>query len=199
MTGTPIPSWPPATPRPARRWPCGAALVLAAWAVAGVCRAAAPDLTTLSLEELMDVELPPLAATARFQVSATAVDSCVVTATDLTFGNYDALQPTPTDAESAVTVTCTLDSGYIVGLDAGVGIGATITTRKLSGADGTLDYSLYRDPGRALAWGHTAGADTLSGVGTGVPASHPVYGRIPPGQAVRRGMYVDIVTVSVNY
>jgi spore coat protein U-like protein len=199
MPPTPRPFLPHTSPAAARRARVAVAFALAAWAVAGTCRAATPDLTELSLEELMDVELPPLATTARFKVSATAVDSCVVSATDLSFGTYDPLRPTATEASSEVTVTCTVDSGYTVGLDAGLGAGATVTLRRLTGADATLDYSLYRDAGRALVWGNTAGSDTVAGTGTGTPAIHTVYGRIPPGQAVRRGMYVDIITVSVDY
>lgn len=175
------------------------AAVLALWAAAAACRAEAPDLTSMSLEELMQVQLPPVSAKARFQVSATAVDSCLVNASDLVFGNYDPLQQTPVDANSTLTVTCTVDSGYSVGLDAGAGSGATVTARKLSGAGGVLDYGLYRDAARALVWGNTAGSDTVSGIGTGAAASLQVYGRIPAGQAVKRGTYTDVITVTVDY
>lgn len=157
------------------------------------------DLTGLSLEALMEIELPASGPSAQFQVSATAVDSCDVTATDLSFGTYDPLNPSPTDADSVVTVTCTVDTGYVIGLDAGVGNGASTDTRKLSNGNQAIDYSLYRDSGRKLVWGNTGDADTAAGMGTGMPVETPVYGRIPPGQTVKRGVYIDTVTVSVMF
>lgn len=157
------------------------------------------ELTGLSLEALMEMELPASGPSARFQVSATAVDSCDVTVTDLSFGSYDPLNPSPTDADSVVNVTCTVDTGYVIGLDAGTGLGATVDTRKLSNGNQVIDYSLYRDSGRTLVWGNTSDADTATGVGTGMPKETRVYGRIPPRQTVKRGVYIDIVTVSVMF
>jgi len=161
--------------------------------------ASAPDLTELSLEELMSVELPPLSSSAQFQVSATAVESCKVFAADLAFGNYDPLLAVPTDGASTVTVTCTVDTGYLIGLDRGLGSGATIATRKMTSDGNVLGYSLYRDAARTRVWGETAGMDAVAGTGTGAPAEYQVYGRIPARQSVRRGTYIDTITVSVTY
>lgn len=174
------------------------ALLIGLVTVAG--GATAPqDLTSLSLEQLMEIELPANAPSARFQVSATAVDSCEVNATDLSFGTYDPLNPSPTDASSVVTVTCTVDSGYAIGLDAGIGSGATITTRRLMNGSSQLNYSLYRDGSHNLIWGNTGEDDIVTGVGTGAPNEFSVYGRIPPRQTVRRGVYNDTVTVWVSF
>lgn len=153
----------------------------------------------MSLEELMNIELPASAPTARFQVSATAVDSCDVSATDLSFGTYDPLDPTPTDAISVVTVTCTVDSGYAIGLDAGIGSGATTTTRRLTNGSSLLDYSLYRDGARNQVWGNAGEDEVVTGIGTGAPTEYPVYGRIQPRQAVKRGVYSDTVTVWISF
>lgn len=161
--------------------------------------AASQDLTELSLEQLMDMELPASAPSTRFQVSATAVNSCNLSATDLTFGNYDPLKVTSTDASSVVTVTCTPGSGYIIGLDTGTGQGATVEMRRMSNGNSLLDYSLYRDTARNLVWGNSPGSDTVAGIGTGTPIDYPAYGRIPQGQAVQRGVYTDTVTVWVTF
>jgi len=174
------------------------ALVLATLPAAGADMTP-QDLTSMSLEQLMNIELPANAPSARFQVSATAVDSCEVTASDLSFGTYDPLNPSPTDANSVVTITCTVDSGYAIGLDAGIGSGATVTTRRLSNGGSTLKYSLYRDNARNLVWGNSGEAEIVTGVGTGAPAEYQVYGRIPPRQSVRRGTYNDTVTVWVSF
>jgi spore coat protein U-like protein len=160
---------------------------------------AAADLTELSLQELMNVEVSSALPSARFQVSATAVDSCVVATGDHAFGNYDPLAAAPTDAMSTVTVTCTPDVLYNIGLDSGTGFGATTTNRKMTKGAESLNYSLYRDAARLLVWGNTVGSDTIAGFGTGIAVAHPVYSRIPAKQAVRRGAYVDTITVTLTY
>jgi spore coat protein U-like protein len=163
------------------------------------CRAAAADLTELSLQDLMNVEVSSASSSARFQVSATAVDSCIMAANDHAFGNYDPLATAPTDANSAITVTCTLDILYNIGLDGGTGVGGTIAMRKMMRGAEALNYSLYRDAARLLVWGNSVGADTVAGFGTGIPVAHAVYSRIPAKQAVHRGAYVDTITVTLTY
>jgi spore coat protein U-like protein len=180
------------------RYLCSALLLQLLSAAEG-WTASPQELTALSLEALMEMDLPAGGPSARFQVSATAVDSCDVTASDLAFGTYDPLNPTPTDADSRVTVTCTVDTGYAIGLDAGIGSGATVATRKLSNDSDVIDYSLYRDSGRSLVWGYNSESDTATGVGTGMPAETPIYGRIPPKQPVKRGVYTDTVTVWIIF
>jgi spore coat protein U-like protein len=168
--------------------------------LAGPCLSnAGPDLTELSLEQLMQVELPPLAATAQFRVSATAVESCTVTVTDLAFGSYDMLDPAPTDAVAAIRVACTIDAVYHVGLNAGAGAGATVSQRSMQREGQALRYGLFSDPGRRVIWGNTVGVDALAGVGTGMATEHAIYGRIAPRQPIRSGHYADTVTATLFY
>jgi spore coat protein U-like protein len=157
------------------------------------------DVTELSLEQLMQVELPALNTTARFTVSATAIDSCTVSAAPLSFGSYDALRQAPTDATSSIQVTCTVGTTYQVALDAGLGNGATVQSRAMQRGGQLLRYTLFRDPTRALVWGETPNRDTLAGVGSGMPVEHVVYGRIAPRQPVPGGTYLDTVTATVLY
>lgn len=169
------------------------------FAAVQVCYSATPDLTELSLEALMNVELPPLSSTAVFVVSATAVDSCVVNANALAFGTYDPLMSVATDGVSDITVTCTADVIYDVGLNAGTGAGATTNTRRMTRDDQTLAYSLYRDGARSLTWGDRVGTDSVAGVGTGLPVNHKMYGRVPARQPVRSGFYSDVVTATIYF
>lgn len=175
----------------ARRLPAALALAVCAG------RAAAADLTDLSLQELMNVEAA--GPSSQFMVSAVAVESCTVSATNHQFGNYDPLRALPTDNTSTVTVMCTIDSTYEVGLNAGMGPGATVAARRMTADAHVLSYSLYRDPGHTQVWGNTSGSDTVPGVGTGSATEHPLYGRIPARQPVRAGAYTDIITVTVSY
>jgi len=185
--------------RNARALACVFLSVVFAAASAPALAASAPDLTGLSLEELMSVELPPLSSSTQFQVSAIAVESCKIVASDLAFGNYDPLLAVPTDGASTVMVTCTLDTGYLIGLNRGIGAGATVAARKLTSNGDLLNYSLYQDAARSRVWGETAGTDTVAGIGTGAPVEYQVYGRIPARQSVKRGTYIDTITVSVTF
>lgn len=161
---------------------------------------AAVDVTELSLEQLMKVELPALSTTARFTVSATAIDSCTISAAPLAFGTYDALRQAPTDATSSIKVICTVGTAYQVALDSGLGSGATVQSRAMQrNGQALLRYTLFRDPTRALVWGQTANQDTVGGVGTGMPVEHMVHGRIAPRQTLPSGTYVDTVTATVLY
>jgi len=137
--------------------------------------------------------------TSSFSVTATVLTTCSVSSTDLGFGNYDALAAQALDTTSTVSVQCTLSTGYSVGLNAGIGSGATVTTRKMTSTDSaTLDYSLYQDNGRSVVWGES-GAAAVTGTGTGAQVDHTVYGRIPTGQYVSPDTYSDTITVTVTF
>lgn len=137
--------------------------------------------------------------TTTFTVTATVVATCSVSATNLSFGNYDPVSVSDLDATNTVTVTCTDGTSYDIGLDAGIGSGATVGTRKLTNAGNTLDYTLYQDAPRTTVWGETVSTDTLSATASALPANHTVYGRIDSGQNVPTGLYSDTITVTVTY
>lgn len=134
-----------------------------------------------------------------FQVSATVLASCSVSATDLAFGDYDPLSGTPLDATSTVTVNCTTGTPYKIQLSAGIGSGATTTVRKMTNGADTLNYGLYQESSHTTNWGDTTDTDTVNATASTAPADHIVYGRIPINQNVPANTYTDTVTVTVNY
>lgn len=138
-------------------------------------------------------------ATTTFAVNATVLKTCAVTALPLAFGNYDPTAASPADATTTVTVTCTNATTYNIGLNAGAGSGATVTSRLMTLGGNTLSYSLYQDNTRVTLWGNTVGVDTVSGVASGLPIGHTVYGRVPQFQSVPIGTYTDTITVTVTY
>ena len=139
-------------------------------------------------------------ATTTFQVTATVISVCTVSATDLAFGNYDASAGTPNDNTSTVSVTCSNGSPYTVALDAGTGTGATVAVRRMSNGGNTLDYSMYTTAGRTTVWGDgTGGTSMQANTGSGASQSYTVYGRIPTTQFVTAGSYADTVTATVTY
>jgi len=137
--------------------------------------------------------------TTTFAVSANIPVSCTVSAVPLTFGNYTGLVLPVT---TTVSATCTNGHAYNIGLDAGIGSGATVAIRKMTGggaSSSTLNYSLYQDSGHTTVWGNTPGTNTVSSTGTGVQQNFTVYGQIPAGQTSVAGNYVDTITVTVNF
>lgn len=133
-------------------------------------------------------------------VSATVVEACVVTATNLVFGLYDPTTSTPVDAVSAITVTCTPGTVFSVGLNAGTTPGATITNRQMASGSERLGYGLFQDAARSVNWGNTPGTDTPApGTAVLTPTVLTVYGRVPAQQAVAVGDYTDTVTITVSY
>ena len=139
-------------------------------------------------------------ATTTFKVTATVASSCKVTATDLDFGAYDPLAAA-LDGTSTITATCTAQTPYTIGLDAGLKAGGT-TTRRMTGDDTAttlLSYELYSDTNRTAIWGAGGTTTVAQSALTGGALNYTVYGRIPASQYVPAAYYTDTVTVTVTY
>lgn len=138
-------------------------------------------------------------STGSFNVSMTIQSSCtLVSASAIAFGTYGTLG-TNTDATGTLDVQCTANSPYTVALDAGLGSGATTTTRKLTSGSSTINYVLYRDSARTLTWGNTQGTDTVAGTGSGASQTFTVYGRVPSQTTPAAGTYGDTINVTITY
>lgn len=134
-----------------------------------------------------------------FTVQITIAASCTISsASTLNFGNQGVLTAN-VDQTSTVQVQCTNTTPYNIGLNAGLGSGATVTNRKLTNGANTINYSLYSDSGRTTNWGNTVGTDTVASTGTGVAQSFTVYGRVPVQLTPTPGIYTDTVTVTLTY
>jgi spore coat protein U-like protein len=91
-------------------------------------------------------------------------------------------------------------TSYSLGLNAGVGAGATVTTREMTGpASVPLSYQIFQDSARTTNWGNTVGTDTVAGTGDGSAQTIYIYPQAPGGQNVAPGTYNDTITVTVNY
>jgi spore coat protein U-like protein len=138
-------------------------------------------------------------ATSTFQVRATITATCtILTSSDLDFGSLGVLT-TNADQSSSIQVQCTNTTPYNIGLDAGAGTGATVTTRKLSNGGAVINYSLYTDAARTTVWGNTIGTDTVAAAGNGGSQNYTVFGRIPAQSTPAPGTYTDTITVTVTY
>lgn len=134
-----------------------------------------------------------------FQVKVQILSACSVdTPSTLDFGQQTSLALN-TDNTTGVTVTCSLTTPYTVSLDAGVNGGGTVTTRKMKGVNGgTVSYGLYSDATRLTTWGNVS-TNWVTGIGTSLPITHTVYGRIPTQTTPAPDTFTDTIQVTVSY
>lgn len=160
-------------------------------------------LLALALAAAVAPDADAASATGNFQVSATVVSACSVSATTLNFGS--AIDPTaaalPLDASTTMTVLCTATTPYSVALNAGANAGgaSNFTARQIKNGTHTLGYQLYLDGTRATVWGDGTASSTLPGVGIGSNQTLTIYGRLPSLTGAAPGTYTDTVTVTISY
>jgi spore coat protein U-like protein len=129
-------------------------------------------------------------------VSATVTATCTVATAPLAFAAYTGVADPVT---GTISVTCTNTTPYDIGLDQGLGTGATVTTRSMSLAGASLGYGLFTDAAFTANWNNTGTTDTAGLVGTGLPVVTNIFGQIPAGELVAPGAYTDTITATVTY
>jgi spore coat protein U-like protein len=150
------------------------------------------DVLTATLAELK----LGVVTTATFPVRSGVGGTCSVSGSSLAFGSY--LPDQNLDSSVGVTVNCTSGTNYQVGLGSGNNISGP--TRRMSSAQNFLNYFLFQDSARTIAWGNgSALGSKRSGTGTGSNQALTVFGRIPSGQNARVGSYTDVLTITVEY
>jgi len=129
--------------------------------------------------------------------AAAAGSSCTVAATNINFGTFSG---TAIAITGRITVKCTKNLDYNIGIDAGTGTGATVTSRFMTGGpppgNSLLGYGLFQDAAHSVNWGETVGSDTESGTGTGKNQTFSVYALLPSNEYAPAGDYHDL-TVNV--
>src|ERR1700682_4066812 len=84
--------------------------------------------------------------TTTFNANASVAAQCNVSAANLSFGAVNPVS-SQVDATTALTVKCTKNTPYTVGLDAGTTTGATIAQRKMANGPDIMNYNLYTNAG----------------------------------------------------
>ena len=141
---------------------------------------------------------PAATKTAKFNVTATVQSDCTVTATNLAFGSVGILQAN-VDATSTISITCTPNTAYQLGLNEGTAAGSTVDARLMANGTATMQFQLFSDSQRTQIWGNTDGTNTVGGSGTGQASNYTVYGRIPPQTAPAVGNYATEITATITY
>jgi spore coat protein U-like protein len=112
----------------------------------------------------------------------------------MTFSSITTGTTSNTDATSSLTVNCSNGTPYTIALDNGTNY--SVGRRMASGAS-YINYYLYSDSGRSTQWNS---ATTKAAIGSGSDQAHPVYGRVPSGQAITNtGIYADTIIATVTY
>jgi spore coat protein U-like protein len=141
---------------------------------------------------------------------AGAAVTCSVTATGPTFGIYNPLAGAPLLANGQVTASCTLTgtTSTTVSLVSSysIGSGASYATRSMVSGTSRLNYNLYYDAAFSQIRGDGTGGSQTGGATFNLTRTNPtqstnavIYGRIPAGQDVAPGSYLDTIVVTVTY
>ena len=133
-----------------------------------------------------------------FQVSATVLKSCNVTATNLNFGTFGDLNAAVA-GQSEIEVQCSNGMGYSIALNGGLTGATDPTQRKMAFGAGAITYGLYQDAGHASPWGSSVGLNVVGGTGASVIQTIPVYGLVHAQATPPIGTYTDTIVVSVAY
>lgn len=141
-----------------------------------------------------------LAVTAN--VGGGANSTCVLSVrANMLFPNYSPLSSKPDDATGSLTINCTPNLAYDIGIGKGQGNGATETQRKATilGGKQELNYNLFQDANHVHPYGTIIGQNTLHQLGTGALQAVTIYGEIPMNQPAEIGPYSDNVTIFVTF
>lgn len=149
---------------------------------------------------LMAAAAQAQSVTDTMDVTITIQDACEISTapTTLDFGTHGVLSAN-VDSTSTISVTCTTDAAYNIGLDGGDSGDINARVMGQSSGTNTVGYQLYTESGRATVWGNTVGTDTVASTGTGTEQEFTVYGRVPPQATPPADTYNDTVTVTVSY
>ncbi|MCF7647236.1 spore coat U domain-containing protein [Bacillus subtilis] len=122
--------------------------------------------------------------------------ACTLKTKDATldFGNLASIGDANHDAETSITVQCSKDQAYSVGLNDGANVGES--SRRMKSGDNYIRYGLYQNAARTQGWGNYA---VIKANGNGTDQKIPIYGRIGKQATPPAGDYIDTVAITVTY
>lgn len=127
---------------------------------------------------------------------------CEVRTSVFSFLPYDTLATSPTDTSGQIIVQCDAGQPYQIKLNAGLYAFGNFNVREMrsSQTQTSLNYNLFLDPSYSQVWGDGQSASLFyRGIGSRVPNTIPIFGRILPLQQVAPGQYNDSIVVTVEW
>ena len=145
--------------------------------------------------------------TTSFNVTATVINDCIISSTNIAFGTYDPTATTAITATGAVTARCTKGDVVSValgqGLNPATGSTAAVPARQMISGANLLPYHIYIASTGTTEWGTgTVGTNTppaQTSVSVLTALSYPTNGSLPAGTDVPAGSYSDTVIATVTY
>jgi spore coat protein U-like protein len=156
--------------------------------------------------------------TAVLGISASVAANCAISATALSFGQYESVLANATSALNAsgsVSIACTKGTTPRISMDLGQNASSgkrymTLVATAPAGTAGTLYYELYQPPSSTpgvgcsfpgtTLWGSSASDTFVPSIALSrVARTYSVCGTIPAGQFVAMGTYADTVVATVNF
>lgn len=141
------------------------------------------------------------AAVAGGPAATDATAACSFSTTGVAFGVYDVFSPAPNDSTGTITFQCDPpDKDIAITIDAGAN--GTVANRRLRNGTEFLDYNLFLDPARTTIWGDGTSGTSVYFIKNPKPNRDnevTIHGRIPAGQDVAVGSYVDTAVVVINF
>jgi spore coat protein U-like protein len=133
-----------------------------------------------------------------FEANATVLNNCTITATTVAFAPAGLLTRA-LNAAGNLSVQCTNSDAYRIALDGGSA--GSVTARKMQrSGGGAVGYQLYLDSAFNVPWGDgTGGTSMLTGTGTGLTQTIPVYGVVPVQATPAPGSYSDTITATISF
>ncbi|MFM0361787.1 Csu type fimbrial protein [Paraburkholderia sediminicola] len=134
-----------------------------------------------------------------FTASATVVNNCLISATNVAFASTGVLS-SALSASGAITARCTNGDAYQIALSTGLSGNVAARQMQRAGGGGAVNYQLYTDAAHTSAWGDgTAGTTMATGTGSGNAVSITVYGRVPAQTTPMPGNYSDTITATISF
>jgi spore coat protein U-like protein len=134
-----------------------------------------------------------------FSASATVVNNCNISATNLNFGATGLLSHA-LNATASITAQCTNGDAYRIALNGGTTANVAARQMTRSGGGGAVNYQLYVDAGLTTTWGDgTAGTTQATGTGTGNSQVLTVHGVVPAQTTPAPGTYTDTITATISF
>lgn len=134
-----------------------------------------------------------------FSASATVVNNCNISATNVSFAATGVLS-NALSATGSITAQCTNGDAFRIALNGGSS--GSVSTRQMqrSGGGGAVNYQLYVDAAHTSAWGDgTSGTTMVTGTGTGNQQILSVYGQVPAQTTPAPGSYSDTITATISF
>jgi len=143
------------------------------------------------------------ADTANLRTIAMVREKIRISATSMNFGNMDDVGTYTSSA--TITVKAPVGTSFNIAIDAGLHYSAgSRRMKKVNGPD-KIPHQVFKDAGYSQQWGDSDFDNTfppgssLAGIATEPKTEFTAYGRVILQETPARGLYLDMLTVTIHY